>query len=27
LTDGEKQEGYRLLHRGLEVIRGREATA
>jgi O-antigen/teichoic acid export membrane protein len=27
LTDGEKQESYRLLHRGLEMFRGREATA
>jgi hypothetical protein len=27
LTDGEKQEGYRLVHRSLEVFRGREATA
>jgi O-antigen/teichoic acid export membrane protein len=27
LTDEEKQDGYRLVHRGLEVFRGREATA
>ena len=27
LTDREKQEGYRLVHRGLEKFRGREATA
>ena len=27
LTDGEKQEGSRLVHRGLEVFRGGEATA
>jgi hypothetical protein len=27
LTDEEKQEGYRLVHRGLELFRGREAPA
>jgi O-antigen/teichoic acid export membrane protein len=27
LTDEEKQDGYRLVHRGLQVFRGREATA
>jgi len=27
LTDGEKQEGYRLVHRSLEMFLGREATA
>jgi hypothetical protein len=27
LTDGEKQEGSRLVHRSLEAFRGREATA
>jgi hypothetical protein len=27
LTDEEKLEGYRLIHRGLDVFRGREATA
>jgi len=27
LTDGEKQEGYRLVNRGLGLFRGREATA
>jgi hypothetical protein len=27
LTDGEKQEGSRLVQRGLEAFRGREATA